>query len=58
MTREAYTTGKVMVYLVVYSQCTEAMKAKLETKYTFENIATQSNVISLLCLIRAPIINE
>ena len=40
------------MYSVVLGQCTKAMKEKLEAESTFTTVAADSNVISLLTMIR------
>ena len=47
-----YATRKATIYAVVLGQCTEAMKAKLEANDAYQQIATDSNVIKLLKLVR------
>ena len=44
-------TNKASMYAVVYGQCTETMRAKLEGNIHFDTIKTKSDVIALLNLI-------
>ena len=40
------------MYAIVFGQCTESMRAKIEGDPKFETIKDKSNVIALLKLIR------
>ena len=48
-----YRQNKASLYSIVLGQCTEAMKAKLESDSGYETISGDSDVIELLKLIRS-----
>jgi 2-methylisocitrate lyase-like PEP mutase family enzyme len=47
-----FTRDMETMYLVVIGQCTDAMRAKLESQAGFKALAKQSNTIKVLHMIR------
>eukprot|EP00957_Ditylum_brightwellii_P184083 14022120-Ditylum_brightwellii.AAC.1 len=50
--KNVYNGNTANMYAVTYSQCTEAMRAKLESDDDFAEAAVESDVIKLLKIIK------
>eukprot|EP00957_Ditylum_brightwellii_P211200 15365881-Ditylum_brightwellii.AAC.1 len=51
--KSAYQENKERMYAVAYGQCTESIRARLDSEATYETISTSSNLLGLLKLLRS-----